>query len=467
MFDRYNFTVNEAEPLEKEVAIDPEMLGKVFENLIEENRRKGLGAFYTPREIVHYMCQESLIHYLDTTVNPQGKVIERTDIEALIREGEQAAHYEAARKDGEVSYQRRLPEAIEQHARALDEALKTITVCDPAIGSGAFPVGMMTEIVRARAALTPYFNEGEQRTPYHFKRHAIQNSLYGVDIDMGAVEIAKLRLWLSLVVDEEDVQQIKLLPNLDYKVVVGNSLLGVEKNLFNEEYFKQLEQLKPQFFDESDRTKKAQFKQRIEDLIHKLTKGREIFDFEIYFSEVFHAKSGFDVVIGNPPYVRQEEIKDLKPLLKPRYECFTGTADLFTYFYERGIKLLHNGGQFAFITSNKWYRSGYGEKLRDWLVRNTRIHELIDFGDAPVFEAIAYPTIVLLERIKGSHANTDSAFRALTWQPGPPLADFVAVVRQQSFEIPQRSLDTIRLALGRRGQTQIAGKAPRRWYAAG
>ncbi len=459
IFDRYNFTVNEAEPLEKEVAIDPEMLGKVFENLIEENRRKGLGAFYTPREIVHYMCQESLINYLDTMVNQSGKRVERADIEALIREGEQAAHYEAARKDGTVSYQRRLPKAIEEQARVLDEALRTITVCDPAIGSGAFPVGMMTEIVRARMSLTPYLavrsprplaGEGpgvrvedslSERTAYHFKRHAIQNSLYGVDIDGGAVEIAKLRLWLSLVVDEEDVQQIKPLPNLDYKVVAGNSLLGVEKNLFNEEYFKQLEALKPKFFDESDRVKKAHFKQQIDKLIHTLTQGKEVFDFEIYFSEVFHKKGGFDVVIGNPPYVRQEEIKDLKPLLKPRYECFTGTADLFTYFYERGIKLLHNGGQFAFITSNKWYRSGYGEKLRGWLAKNTRIHELIDFGDAPVFEAIAYPTIVRLERRAQNQLNTDTSFRALTWKPGPPLADFVSVVRQQSFEIPQSSLD--------------------------
>ncbi len=441
VFDRYNFTVNEAEPLEKEVAIDPEMLGKVFENLIEENRCKGLGAFYTPREIVHYMCQESLINYLDTTLNPSGKRIERADVEALIREGEQAAHYETARKDGTVSIQRRLPKAIEENACALDEALKSIAVCDPAIGSGAFPVGMMTEIVRARMALTPYFDDATERTAYHFKRHAIQNSLYGVDIDIGAVEIAKLRLWLSLVVDEEDVQQIKPLPNLDYKVVAGNSLLGVEKNLFNEEYFKQLEALKPKFFDESDRAKKAQFKQQIEDLIHQLTQGREVFDFAIYFSEVFHAKGGFDVVIGNPPYVRQEEIKHLKPLLKPRYECFTGTADLFTYFYEQGIKLLHHGGQFAFITSNKWYRSGYGEKLRGWLAKHTRIHELIDFGDAPIFEAIAYPTIVRLERVAQNQQNTDTSFRALTWQPGPPLADFVSVVRQQGFEIPQRSLD--------------------------
>src|SRR5439155_3936678 len=222
VFDRYNFTVNEAEPLEKEVAIDPEMLGKVFENLIEENRRKGLGAYYTPREIVHYMCQQSLINYLDTRLNREKETIPRADIETFVRLGEQISHYEAVK----TRYAVKMPKNIEQHARKIDETLAEITICDPAVGSGAFPVGMMTEIVRARGALTPYFNDVQERTPYHFKRHAIQNCLYGVDIDAGAVEIAKLRLWLSLVVDEEDVKQVKPLPNLDYKVMVGDSLLG-------------------------------------------------------------------------------------------------------------------------------------------------------------------------------------------------------------------------------------------------
>ncbi len=208
VFDRYNFTVNEAEPLEKEVAIDPEMLGKVFENLIEENRRKGLGAFYTPREIVHYMCQESLINYPDTQCGTDipvcdgkksaGKnacaTLSRSDIETFVRLGEQISHYESV----EARYAFKMPKSIEKNAKDLDNALKNITVCDPAVGSGAFPVGMMTEIVRARASLTPYFNDFGERTPYHFKPHAIQNCIYGVDIDMGAVEIAKLRLWLLL-----------------------------------------------------------------------------------------------------------------------------------------------------------------------------------------------------------------------------------------------------------------------------
>ncbi|MCX5908567.1 MAG: class I SAM-dependent DNA methyltransferase, partial [Deltaproteobacteria bacterium] len=154
VFDRYNFTVNEAEPLEKEVAIDPEMLGKVFENLIEENRRKGLGAYYTPREIVHYMCQENLINYLDTSLNKEKELVPRNHIETFIHLGDQAAHYEAARMSGTKTYKPELPKGIEMHARLIDDKLIDIIVCDPAVGSGAFPVGMMAEIVRARSALT-------------------------------------------------------------------------------------------------------------------------------------------------------------------------------------------------------------------------------------------------------------------------------------------------------------------------
>jgi hypothetical protein len=439
-FDRYNFTVNEAEPLEIEVAIDPEMLGKVFENLLEVRERKSKGSFYTPREIVHYMCEESLINYLEGRLNRDGKAVDRSEVEALIRAGEQAAHYEAARKDGTVSYARRLPAAVEKHARAIDEALSAITVCDPAIGSGAFPVGMMTEIVRARTTLTPYFEDTSMRTPYHFKRHAIQACLYGVDIDPGAVEIAKLRLWLSLVVAEEDVRTINPLPNLDFKIVVGNSLLGVEKNLFNNRLFEQLEELKPRFFDESNRRKKAEIKDRIEGLIQELTSGKKAFDFEIYFSEVMdrNRRGGFDVVIGNPPYVRQEAIKELKPALKAGgYECFTGTADLLVYFYERGVKLLHEAGTIALITSNKFYRAGYGEKLRRFLARELTLHRLIDFGDAPVFEAIAYASILTGVRAKPAR---DASALAYTWEKEMSFERIAQLVPERGQQIQQTEL---------------------------
>ncbi|HYO90245.1 MAG TPA: hypothetical protein VEQ40_01350, partial [Pyrinomonadaceae bacterium] len=232
VFDRYNFTVNEAEPLEKDVAVDPEMLGKVFENLLPENERKGKGSFYTPRQIVNYMCQQSLISYLATHL-PE---VPRADIETFIHIGDFQSAYEAA---GTKKYEENfLPESVSKNAARIDVLLEGIAVCDPAIGSGAFPVGMMQEIVRARSSLTdtldvakPNKSRSERekfersRTAYELKRHVIQSSLYGVDIDPGAVEIAKLRLWLSLVVDEDERELVQALPNLDYKIMQGNALL--------------------------------------------------------------------------------------------------------------------------------------------------------------------------------------------------------------------------------------------------
>lgn len=223
IFDRYNFTVREDEPLEKEVAVDPEMLGKVFENLLEVKDRKSKGTYYTPREIVHYMCEQSLVNYLSTEL--QG-LVEKPEIEEFIKIGDLVLENEYLVADKGENDDRKfeIGPAVIANAKEVDRKLADIKVCDPAIGSGAFPVGMMNEIVTARLALNPYINE-ENRTAYDFKNHCITDSLYGVDIDPGAVEIAKLRLWLSLVVDEDDIHYIKPLPNLDYKIMQGNSLL--------------------------------------------------------------------------------------------------------------------------------------------------------------------------------------------------------------------------------------------------
>ncbi len=395
VFDRYNFTVNEAEPLEKEVAIDPEMLGKVFENLIEENRRKGLGSYYTPREIVHYMCQESLINYLDTALNnppdlsnpsdptdppdPRPGLVPRADLETLVHLGDQISHYEAV----ETRYAVKMPKGIQQHARLIDEKLADVAVCDPAVGSGAFPVGMMHEIVRARSALTPYFNDVHDRTPYHFKRHAVQNCLYGVDIDPGAVEIAKLRLWLSLVVDEEDVKQIKPLPNLDYKIVTGNSLVGVEKTLFNQQLFQQLEDLKPLYFDQSDPSEKASLRRQIGQIIHELTNGKEAFDFAIYFSEVFHRKGGFDALIANPPYRMLQPHNTQKSDLdyfRQHYVSAEFKIEMFHLFLQRGITLLNHSGCLSFIIPSTILNNVYAEKLRRWVMDQCAIKTIARFS---------------------------------------------------------------------------------------
>jgi len=243
VFDRFNFTVKEDEPLEKEVAVDPEMLGKVFENLLEVKDRKSKGTYYTPREIVHYMCQESLITYLATELD---SIVPLEEIATLIKHGETAQENDTLvteRGEERGRYKYKLPESVRDNADEIDHKLSEIKVCDPAAGSGAFLVGMMTEIVRARLVLTQFMGNGD-RTAYDLKRHAIQSSLHGVDIDPGAVEIAKLRLWLSLIVDEENYKQIKPLPNLDYKIMQGNSLLeeyeGIK--LIDEKFFEKQEE---------------------------------------------------------------------------------------------------------------------------------------------------------------------------------------------------------------------------------
>lgn len=425
VFDRYNFTVNEDEPLEREVAIDPEMLGKIFESLIEENRRKGLGTFYTPREIVHFMCKESLINHLDSRLADAAITIDKEDIERFIQIGDHAAFYEAARIDGYISYKQELPDSILSNAKVIDNKLAEITVCDPAVGSGAFLVGMMKEIVRCRSALTPYFNDPHERTPYHFKRHAIQSSLYGVDIDAGAIEIAKLRLWLSLVVDEENVTQIKPLPNLDYKVVIGNSLLSIEIDAFNTHLFRQLENEKNLLFDETDMNKKAEHKRKIDALIDEITDGEKVFDYELFFSEVFHEEKGFDVVIANPPYVRQEKITYKKKLEEQNYEVYTGGVDLYVFFYELGLKLLKENGTLSFITSNKWMRTDYGKKLRRLLAHDTTLKLLVDFRGFQVFGATVDTNIIILQKQKPNSEDQLSYFNIPKGYKGEDLEAYI------------------------------------------
>jgi hypothetical protein len=325
------------------------------------------------------MCQESLINYLDTAVNSRDgsplsavafakaergepsengrsggaslPLVPRADIETFVRLGEQISHYEAV----EAQYVIKMPKSIQNNAKALDDALGAITVCDPAVGSGAFPVGMMTEIVRARTALTPYFNDVGERTPYHFKRHAIQNCLYGVDIDSSAVEIAKLRLWLSLVVDEEDVKQVKPLPNLDYKIVSGNSLYAFP---FKPLGLLGLEEIKAKYFDETDHDRKAALKAQINERIQRLLVASESslghrikFDFNLYFSEVFDSRrGGFDIVIGNPPYLNVELVSPAdKQYYASAYQTFYKRFDVFGLFFELGLTRLVRNGVVALI----------------------------------------------------------------------------------------------------------------------
>ncbi|MFO5492260.1 MAG: Eco57I restriction-modification methylase domain-containing protein, partial [Cuspidothrix sp.] len=220
-FDQYNFTIYEDDPDDHTIAVDPEMLGHIFENLLEDNKDKG--AYYTPKEIVHYMCQESLIEYLTTWLENHGyevitdaslakfdasKQINRTLIEKLLKN----------KLDDDDQ------KLIKNYAAEFNQALDKVKICDPAIGSGAFPMGLLHEIFTAKQTLHTFtFGNTTNFHGAEVKLNIIQNSIYGVDIERGAVDIARLRFWLSLIVDEK---QPKALPNLDYKIVVGNSLVS-------------------------------------------------------------------------------------------------------------------------------------------------------------------------------------------------------------------------------------------------
>jgi len=449
VFDRYNFTVKEDEPLDKEVAVDPEMLGKVFENLLTVKDRKSKGAFYTPREIVHYMCQESLIAYLDTELNGQptsfvkmgdeqtqlfgndGKqgqlllmaavdaeiVVPKKDIETFIREGIAAIENDArveSKGEETSSYSYQLPESIRNHAKEIDKALADIRICDPAIGSGAFPVGMMNEIVKAREILSVYLRDAKQkdRTAYELKRHAIQECIYGVDIDHSAIDIAKLRLWLSLVVDEEDFHKIKPLPNLDYKIVEANSLIGFAfKSPRYDTALKNLENLKAQYFStteikEKDRLRK-QIKREIQPLYDSSSKtfGYKIdFDFELAFSEVFHKKKGFDIVIGNPPY--GETIKENKEYFSNFFTCTEGKYEIFKYFIEKGLRLLNKNGCLTYITPDTWLNLGNFTKLRKLIIENHSIFKM----SRPLYNVFSSATVDTNIFLLGKHKANEQRF---------------------------------------------------------
>jgi len=349
---------------------------------------------------------------LDLTIeHSETTAIPEKDIETFIHSGERITENEArVLKEGRETntYYFQLPESIRKNAKEIDEKLSSIKVCDPAIGSGAFPVGMMSEIVRARGVLNTFIQDNS-RSSYHFKRQCIEKSLYGVDIDSGAVEIAKLRLWLSLVVDEDDIKQIKPLPNLDYKIVCGNSLLGLPHNmLLDDEISTQLEEKKKQYFGTTIPSEKNKIRSEIDDLFSKMMDNIKkydpeatnvTFDFHTHFSEVFHEKNGFDVVIANPPYVRQESIKALKPdLAKTFAKFYCGTADLYTYFYKRGIELLNSGAHLCYIAPNKFMRASYGKNTRQLLAQEVTPLQIIDFGDLPIFDATTYPSIILVEK---------------------------------------------------------------------
>lgn len=345
-FDSYNFTIDENDPNDAEVGVDPEMLGKIFENLLEDNKDKG--AFYTPKEIVRYMCQESLTAYLQTGID-----------------------------DADI------------------------------------------------------------------KRHIIQNNIYGVDIEKGAVDIARLRFWLALIIDEKEPMP---LPNLDFKIMQGNSLLesykGVDLDVtskklktgkdtkktrgvlslgFEEtDVQKTIQDLVKSYFSITDHTLRAQRRQQIDkyvkDYIKVCAEGNhevqdavdeleipndQFFLWHTYFADVFE-QGGFDIVIGNPPYIRVQNLShEIIDIYKKTFTTAWKRIDISTLFIEHLSKFLSSDGILCYITSNQFLVAEYGRKMRDFLISNSLLARNVDFGDLPIFEnALTYVSIFFMSKLK-------------------------------------------------------------------
>ena len=461
IFDRYNFTINEDEPLEKEVAVDPEMLGKIFENLLDVKDRKSKGAFYTPREIVHYMCQESLINYLVNSCD-----LPYEDTKDFILYGDIMKEEDCSREKKQGIGHMLIPETIFNKLQQIDEALADVRVADPAVGSGAFPMGMINEIVKARDIITEYrarnievegkkkgmsdqqisllkAKEHSNRNLYTLKRDTMFNSIYAVDIEPSAVDIAKLRLWLSLVVEFDvtpDEPNPPTLPNLDCHIVCGNSLIDefegiklfdesilngtgdlisnlykdtfnklydAEKNYFYAQnhddkkmYRDEIEELKLSIIDTALSVATPEIKERFGNTRKMTSKPYVLWKLE--FSKVFKDKGGFDIVIGNPPYVDSEvmtkTMKETRLLYNKIFYVAKGNWDLFLLFIEFGIKLLNLNGINSYILPNKLIAAKYATATRKFMSQNN-ILLIRDYSDVVVFDTAAvYPIVYLLSR---------------------------------------------------------------------
>ncbi len=408
-FSEYNFTVDENDPDDAEVGVDPEMLGKIFENLLEDNKDKG--AFYTPKEIVRYMCQESLISYL----------LEKTKIsEDTVRPFVTQPYDCAEGLSGKES-------------DLLFDALVSVKICDPAIGSGAFPMGLLNELVRCEEALVLGKEQNKDRA--HLKREIIKNNIYGVDIEKGAIDIARLRFWLSLVVDEEEPSA---LPNLDYKIMQGNSLLESYKGVdlshildvregeinFGADTRVELKEQLDLYYSCEDHNAKKLLQNKINNLVHQqvsesggIDKSFERIDvsgnphfflWHTWFSDVFsrsgdfNSRSGFDIVIGNPPYVSVRTTNfdvSLKPTYKQNFELAVGQYDLYVLFIEQSYRLLDKRGTLSFIVPTRLLSNENFKPARLFLKDKLFINRYVN-AEAPFETASVEANIMVCSKIQ-------------------------------------------------------------------
>ncbi|GAK56232.1 type IIS restriction enzyme R and M protein [Candidatus Vecturithrix granuli] len=476
----YKFTIAENTPIEEEIALDPELLGKVFENLLasynpetQTTARKQTGSFYTPREIVNYMVDESLIAYLGNCLNCDS--CDGHDSHDLATIPSYQSHHEnhinhsSDRLRHLLAYTDAPHQFTDAEVATLITALHAAKILDPACGSGAFPMGMLHKMVHILTKLDPAnvrwretqrrqaIQETEQAfllgnkeerdkrlleindvfeenaSDYGRKLYLIENGIYGVDIQPIAIQISKLRVFISLIVDQQvnpakENLGVRALPNLETKFVAANTLIGLEKppaqaNLFENKAImaleEQLKDLRHRYF--SAKTRKAKMacqhadralRQQIAQLLvhdNQWTpeSARQLVSFDPYDQNakadffdpewMFGLKEGFDIVIGNPPYVQLQKMKTQSSLLaKQGFATYSKLSDVYCLFYEKGLHVLKENGILCYITSNSWMRTQYGELLRTYFAEHTNPLQLLNFENAQIFESAIVESNILL-----------------------------------------------------------------------
>lgn len=468
----YKFTITENTPIEEDVALDPELLGKVFENLLasynpetKTTARKQTGSFYTPREIVNYMVDESLIAYLKNAVSDWGM-----DEKELDEKLHQLTSFDPVNPfDQNADLSKRI-------VKALDEC----TILDPACGSGAFPMGILQKMVHMLQKLDPQneywkevqlnkaisateeaygivdkkereeklieinnaFDENVNDPDYARKLYLIENCIYGVDIQPIATQIAKLRFFISLVVDQKatdvpkDNFNIRPLPNLETKFVTANTLIGIEKpkdqlNIFDGGKIKELEselkKVRHKLFSARTKDTKLKYRQKDEELRNAIADelkhsgwsndtaeklaGWDPYDQNAsspFFDPewMFDISEGFDVVIGNPPYLRVQGIREsnssFADWLSKNYQSATGSFDLYALFTERGVQLSSKEGLVNYIMPVKWTNAAFGKGLRYYLLTKNALTRIISFDEYQVFNASTYTGIHFFQKKSGT-----------------------------------------------------------------
>ena len=452
-FSLYNFTVDESAPFDIEISIEPEMLGRIFENLLaeinpstSESARKETGSFYTPREIVDYMVCESIKLYLKKKVEIDDKKIENI-----------------------FSIEDKTEWTKEESLEIL-KAIHEMKILDIACGSGAFPMGVLSRVFNIidkldgeheyykdyilsdiQGAARKDFEElyNAKKFNYAYKLDMLQRMIHGVDIQPIAIEISRLRAFLSLIVDEEkdDNQKsnlgIKALPNLEFNFISANSLISIKvkdnaQKSFNSMYVdgvvEKMKSISEDYFNSSSKEDKDNIKHRFEELrgfiinndyLEKEDKEKflswnpfENKSAEFFDSEIQFGIKSFDIVIGNPPYIQIQTMnKDIKESYKNAgFKSFASTGDIYQLFYERSLNLIGKNGVVSLITSNKWMRAGYGASTREYFYNNANVFKIIDLGAGRFQSATVDVNIIFYGKNFEEKAEGERLFDAVNYK---------------------------------------------------